>query len=139
VLAAAYRLRRTDEFAAAIRGGRRASRGSVVVHLLVSSLSEIDRTSPAAPEGTERNPFQRAGFVVSKAVGGAVARNAVKRRLRHLMATRLDRLPAGASVVVRALAGAADVSYAQLGADLDAALAAATAPRARPRAAGTAR
>ncbi len=40
----------------------------------------------------ERSPT-RAGFVVSKAVGGAVVRNKVKRRLRHLMRERVDQLP----------------------------------------------
>jgi ribonuclease P protein component len=44
----------------------------------------------------------RVGFVVSGAVGGAVVRNRTKRRLRALVAARLDRLPAGADVVVRA-------------------------------------
>lgn len=71
----------------------------------------------------------RAGFVVSKAVGGAVIRNRVRRRLRHLVRERLSALPAGATLVVRALPGAAEASYARLGADLDAAIAAAQAPR----------
>ena len=71
----------------------------------------------------------RAGFVVSKAVGGAVVRNAVRRRLRHLVRERLTTLPPGATLVVRALPGAADVSYARLATDLDAAIAAARNPR----------
>jgi len=119
VLAAASRLRRSEEFAAAVKGGRRAARGAVVVHVAVPQPSETDRPAP------------RAGFVVSRAVGGAVVRNVVRRRLRHLIASRLDDLPAGTAVVVRALPGAADVSYARLGTDLDAALAAARAPRGR--------
>jgi ribonuclease P protein component len=64
----------------------------------------------------------RAGFVVSKAVGPAVVRNRVKRRLRHLVRDRLDRLPAGSLVVVRALPPAADADYADLARDLDTAL-----------------
>ena len=40
-----------------------------------------------------------AGFVVSKAIGGAVVRNRVKRRLRHLMSARIGSLPAGSRVV----------------------------------------
>ncbi len=63
--------------------------------------------------------------MVSKAVGNAVTRNTVKRRLRHLAADRLGRLPAGSTVVVRALPQAASASYEQLGRDLDGALAAA--------------
>ena len=115
MLAAAQRLRRSAEFAAAIRGGRRAGRGTVVVHLL---LEEPAQASTA-----------RAGFVVSKAVGNAVIRNRVRRRLRHLVRPLLAELPAGASLVVRALPPAAEASFATLGGDLEAALAAAQRPR----------
>ncbi|GFE23455.1 hypothetical protein Sliba_39080 [Streptomyces nigrescens] len=59
---------------------------------------------------------------MSKAVGIAVVRNKVKRRLRHLMRDRLDRLPTGSLVVVRALPGAGDADHGQLARDLDAAL-----------------
>jgi ribonuclease P protein component len=110
-LAATHRLRRRSDFAATIRGGRRAARGALVVHL--------DRREPA---GAERQAPPRAGFVVSKAVGGAVCRNRVKRRLRHLVRARIDALPPGAMLVVRALPAAAERSCAELGADLDGAL-----------------
>ena len=59
---------------------------------------------------------------MSKAVGGAVVRNKVKRRLRHLMRDRVSLLPPGSLVVVRALPGAGDADHAQLARDLDAAL-----------------
>jgi ribonuclease P protein component len=81
-----------------------------------------------APAGEITVPA-RAGFVVSKAVGGAVVRNKVRRRLRHLVRERLDQLPAGAVVVVRALPPAATATYPQLGVDLDAALSVARTPR----------
>lgn len=114
MLAAVSRLRRRDEFVAATRGGSRAARGCLVVHL----------TLPPAPS-RDGSAAVRVGFVVPKAVGGAVVRNKVRRRLRHLMRDRLAGLPGGSAVVVRALAGAADHEYAQLAADLDGALAAA--------------
>ena len=47
------------------------------------------------------------GFVVSGAVGNAVIRNRVKRRLRHLAAARVAGTPAGVDIVVRALPRAA--------------------------------
>ncbi len=74
----------------------------------------------------------RAGFVVSKAVGNAVVRNRVRRRLRHLVRPLLGELPDGAMLVVRALPASAGASYATLGTDLAAAVASAQKPR-RPR------
>ncbi len=59
------------------------------------------------------------GLVVSKAVGNAVHRNKVKRRLRHAAQRHLDALPAGARVVVRALPPSARATYAELDRDLD--------------------
>ncbi|GAB3819897.1 ribonuclease P protein component [Micromonospora zhanjiangensis] len=137
MLTAAQRLRRSNDFAAAVRGGRRAGRGGVVVHLHLptarSTEPAADNTpspEPARTAGTESISVPaRAGFVVSKAVGGAVVRNAVRRRLRHLVRERIADLPPGSTLVVRALPVAADLPYARLGADLDAALVAARSPR----------
>ncbi|MFJ9032928.1 ribonuclease P protein component [Streptomyces sp. NPDC102274] len=108
------RLRRREDFATAVRRGRRAGRPLLVVHLRSGA------TDPHAP-GESASPT-RAGFVVSKAVGGAVVRNQVKRRLRHLIRERLSELPPGSLVVVRALPGAGDAEYPHLARDLDAAL-----------------
>ena len=69
----------------------------------------------------EQTPSPRAGFVVSRAVGGAVQRNLVKRRLRALIASRLSALAPGSLLVVRALPAASGASFGRLGADLDAA------------------
>ncbi|MFI1196837.1 ribonuclease P protein component [Micromonospora sp. NPDC020750] len=135
MLAAAQRLRRSSDFAAAVRAGRRAGRGSLVVHLTLPATpgTTIDTSpKPARTPGTEETSVPtRAGFVVSKAVGPAVVRNTVRRRLRHLVRERLAALPAGSILVVRALPAAAEASYARLGADLDGALATARTPRGR--------
>jgi ribonuclease P protein component len=124
MLAAAQRLRRRDEFTAAVRTGRRAGRGALVVHL---SVAATDSTEPA--HVSEAQPAVRAGFVVPKAVGGAVVRNKVRRRLRHLVRERLGQLPAGSTLVVRALPAAGGASYSQLAKDLDDALAVARRSR----------
>ena len=81
------RLRRSGDFTATFRQGARAGTPSVVVHVAVSKENPPGQT--------------RVGFVVSKAIGNAVARNRVKRRLRHLVAALPA--PAIADVVVRAL------------------------------------
>jgi ribonuclease P protein component len=122
VLPTENRLRRRQDFAEAVRRGRRAGRPLLVVHLRRRTADRrgvSDVIHPHAPEGSV--PPARAGFVVSKAVGGAVQRNLVKRRLRHLVRERLSLLPPGSLVVVRALPGAGDADHAQLALDLDAA------------------
>jgi ribonuclease P protein component len=117
VLPADRRVKRGDEFARAIRGGRRAGRPTLVAHLWSAAPAEAQSSVAEARTGPAR-----AGFVVSKAVGPAVTRNRVKRRLRHLVATRLGTLPDGAVLVVRALPPAAGAATSQLAGDLDSAL-----------------
>ena len=63
-------------------------------------------------------PECRVGFVVSKAVGNAVVRNKVKRRLRAVAAGVLPEIPAGHDVVVRANPPAAQATYAELDQDV---------------------
>ena len=110
-------MRRAADFEQAVRRGARGGRDTLVVHL----TTRTDH-SPSGPV---------VGLVVSKAVGTAVTRNLVKRRLRELVRSRLSDLPADAGVVVRALPPSATSSYAQLGVDLDSALATAVRRSAR--------
>lgn len=102
MLAKAHRLTGAEAFTSTVRHGGRAGSATLVAHLLVAS-------DPAPP---------RVGLVVSRAVGDAVRRNRVKRRLRHLAAGHLDRLPEGALLVLRALPAAASASSSALEHDL---------------------
>ena len=104
MLPAAARMRRSADFAQATRAGVRAGRPLVSGHLLVRP----DSTAPA-----------RVGFVVSKAVGSAVVRNTVRRRLRHIARGYLGSLPRGSLLIVRAAPRAAMACQADLAADLD--------------------
>src|SRR5690349_10723260 len=106
-------MRRSADFAAALRAGRRARRGSVIVHQAVTDTSD----------------HALVGLIVSKAVGGSVVRHRVSRRLRAQLADRLELLPARSRTVVRALPHAAHTGSAQLGADLDHALRSVAATR----------
>ena len=110
-------MRARTEFTATVRGGARAAAPALVVHLATDA-------APAVPH---------VGFVVNRAVGGAVVRNRVRRRLRHLMRARLQTLPAGARVVIRANPSAASRPGTQLAADLDRALARAATQQAGAR------
>ncbi len=99
-------MRRSADFGAAVRGGRRAGSSSVVVHV----VRDDDDHPPLV------------GFVVSKAVGRAVVRNRIKRRLRALMRPMVTSVPAGTRVVVRANQAAAAASIGTLGRDLQSTL-----------------
>ena len=129
------------QFERAADGGDQTTRERVARSILVDgpstalALSERLDLTPAAVrrhldlmvedgavEATGRAAPPTVGFVVSKAVGNAVARSRVRRRLRHLCAERLGTLPVGSVLVVRALPAAAAASYSSLGADLEKAL-----------------
>jgi len=90
VLPAPNRLRSSADFARTVRGGVRAGRPTLVVHALLRDGN-----------------MTRVGFVVSKAVGGAVVRNRVKRRLRAMIRPLVSTATTGCDVVVRALPAAA--------------------------------
>jgi len=114
VLAKANRVVRAEDFRAAVRRGRRASTPSALYYRL-----------PTDPE----RPL-RFGVIVSKAVGNAVNRNLVRRRLRALGRGRVDAGGRGEDVVIRVLPGSADGSrpdasqhsWDSLSADMHAAL-----------------
>ncbi len=99
-------MRDGDAFRHVIRRGRKGASAALVVHALV----------PTEPTDSS------VGFVVSKAVGGAVQRNQVKRRLRHLMRERVAEFSVPQWIVVRALPPAATASSEELGVQLDRAL-----------------
>jgi ribonuclease P protein component len=98
-------MRHSGDFARTIRSGSRAGGHHVVVHLLLPD-PERDDPTPAEPA--------RVGFVVSKAVGNAVRRNLVKRRLREIVTHQLSEIPDGALAVVRALPPSQGASHAEL-------------------------
>ncbi|MFC7342534.1 ribonuclease P protein component [Saccharopolyspora griseoalba] len=132
MLPAAARLTKSQEFRLVVRRGRRAGRSRLVVHALrpdpaiASSAGAVGEAASEVEQNTaptrESTGSTRVGFVVSKAVGVAVVRHRVTRRLRHLIRDRLPALPEGTLVVVRALPPAAGATSDELGADLDAAL-----------------
>lgn len=96
-----------DDYRHIVRKGNRVGGASCITH----AVFYVDEHRPA-----------RFGFIVSKAVGNAVIRNLVRRRMK----TVVDRLLAGgfqgADVVFRALPTAANLPFAQLESDIEKAL-----------------
>lgn len=105
MLPAESRMRRSAEFQFTMRRGSRAGRALLTGYLLVRGRDEAQ-----AP---------LVGFVVSKAVGNAVVRNKVRRRLRSVLRGYLPTLPGGSLLVIRAHPKAAAARQAELAAELD--------------------
>ncbi len=95
MLARDNRVTKAADFRAAVRSGRRFSTPHAVLH--------VARREPGEPT--------RFGFIVTKAVGGAVQRNRIRRRLRALSRDVLADLGPGVDVVIRALPGSDQVSW----------------------------
>jgi ribonuclease P protein component len=133
VLPSESRMRHRSEFTLAVRRGVRAGRPTMTGHLFMAGPpgavagGQPGRTTgqpgvaAGQPDGAAGQPGgpARVGFIVSRAVGSAVVRNRVKRRLRVLVRGYLGVLPAGSLLVVRANPPAAAARQADLAADLD--------------------
>ena len=106
MLAKANRVVRPEDFRTVVRRGRRSTSRLAVYYRL------------------EREPSDpvRFGFIVSRAVGRAVDRNLMRRRLRAVGRQFVDAGAHGADVVVRALPGSAQRDWASLSADMHDAL-----------------
>jgi ribonuclease P protein component len=105
VLAKANRITRGADYRAVVRRGARFTGASTVTYVRQGADSDVVRF----------------GFIVSKAVGNAVQRNLVRRRLK---AAAYELLPGfrsggqGVDVVVRALPASAQAPWASLHEDL---------------------
>ena len=95
------RMHHSKDFRRTTKRGIRVSRPTLVVH-----AEHVIDDVVSGRDGV-RGPRQRIGFVVSGALGNAVTRNRVKRRLRHLAAAHVADTPVGTDIVVRALPRAA--------------------------------
>ena len=102
MLSKANRVTHPSDFRLAVRRGRRYSAPHCVVHIV----------------SNERSTGVRFGFIVSKAVGNAVVRNKVRRRLRAAAAQILPNVPGSLDIVVRALAGSEQPEWTTLPAEI---------------------
>ncbi|MGV9767938.1 ribonuclease P protein component [Microbacterium sp. NPDC003461] len=102
MLARPNRLTRGIDYRSVSRRGARCAGAHVVTHAVLT-----DEARPA-----------RFGFIITKAVGGAVVRNTVRRRLKAVCAEALPDVREGADVIIRALPSSADASFAELRAEV---------------------
>ena len=97
MLAKANRVIRPEEFRAVVRRGRRHAAPEAVYYRLAREGMPV-----------------RFGFIVSRAVGGAVVRNKLRRRMRAVGRELVDAGRSGEDIVLRALPGSAELSWTEL-------------------------
>ncbi|MDN5979999.1 ribonuclease P protein component [Bifidobacterium mongoliense] len=101
------RLKNHGAFVAVLRGRNTVVSKDLVVHFLPRGGFDTPDVEGICPE-------RRMGLAVSKAVGNAVTRNAVKRRFRVLARTHEGLLPRSCDIVMRARPSAARASFQSL-------------------------
>lgn len=97
MLPSQYRMRRSADFGATVKQGRRAVQPDVIVYSRVACdrRTETPGVSAAMPP--------QVGLIIAKSVGSAVDRHRVARRLRHVARDVLGDLDQGEHLVIRAL------------------------------------
>jgi ribonuclease P protein component len=95
------RLVRKTEFDAVYRAGKRRSSSHFTVFFRANEL-----------------PQSRFGFSIKKALGGAVVRNRIRRRLREMVRCHRLEIPAGWDIVIHPKSMVARAEFAALTADL---------------------
>lgn len=93
MLSAPNRLHSSKDFARVTKIGHRATTASLVIYL------RIDPTLQPDPQ---------IGLIVSKAVGGSVARHRIARQLRHAAREHLLAIPPHSQVVIRVIKDGGD-------------------------------
>jgi ribonuclease P protein component len=92
---------RKAEFDAVYRAGKRRSSSHFTVFFRANEL-----------------PQSRFGFSIKKALGGAVVRNRIRRRLREMVRCHRLEIPAGWDIVIHPKSTVARAAFAALTADL---------------------
>ena len=95
------RLVRKSEFDAAYRAGKRRSSSHFTVFFRANAL-----------------PQSRFGFSIKKALGGAVVRNRIRRRLREIVRCHRGEIPVGWDMVIHPKSAVAKAPFAALTSDL---------------------
>lgn len=95
-------MRRSADFGATVRYGRRAAQADIVIHARQPDENDDHGTEPMV------------GLIVAKSVGSAVERHRVARRLRHVAFAMLGELKPAEQVVIRALPNSAETKSESL-------------------------
>jgi len=109
------RLLRRAEFEAVYRGGRRRASRQFVIFYLPHDASPGAPGSVASP--TRARP-SRFGASVKRALGNAVVRNRIRRRIREILRLHRQEFSAGWDIVIHPRSSVATAAFAPLAQEL---------------------
>jgi ribonuclease P protein component len=87
-------------------------------YLAIGRTAQRRQTRHFVVLSARRDDGTRLGVTVSRKIGGAVVRNAVKRRVREIFRRHPARLLPGHDIVVIAKPGAGELSFAEIASEL---------------------
>lgn len=99
MLAKSARLTASSDFARATKSGIRVTSEHFASYLYISPVTNHDSA--------------KCGLIISKSVGGSVARHRLARKIRHAVAPFIETLPTGSLLVIRALKQDGDKNIAE--------------------------
>lgn len=102
MLPAQNRMRRSADFGATVKRGRRAVQPDAVLYSRVIDDAPTDLSVAVSDEG-QSGVYPQVGLIIAKSVGSAVDRHRVARRLRHVVRDLLGELHPREMLVIRAL------------------------------------
>ena len=114
------RLLRSADYEAVYGAGQRRSSPSFSVFFRSRRALEANCANTGAPAYTEGepNPVSRFGISVKKALGGAVVRNRIRRRIREILRRNRTEIPSGWDIVIHPRRTVAEAPFAPLEAEL---------------------
>jgi len=110
-----HRLRKHAEFEVVYQCGQRHfSQALTAVYLLRPQFEATGPEGPEAVGGQPRSRKSRIGITVGRAMGKAIVRNRIKRRVRAAVAQHIGRLTRPLDIVINPKKSALDIEFQQL-------------------------
>jgi ribonuclease P protein component len=126
------RLLRRVEYEAVYGAGQRRSSPQFTVFFRSQRPLAANRASDEAPGIKTAASISRFGISVKKALGGAVVRNRIRRRIREILRRNRTEIPSGWDIVIHPRRSVAQAPFAPLEAELVRLLRSVAPPRRAP-------
>ena len=116
----AARLLRSADYEAVYGAGQRRSSPQFAVFFRSRRALAAGRANAGAPGNNAAgpSPLSRFGISVKKALGGAVLRNRIRRRIREILRRNRTEIPSGWDIVIHPRRSVAQAPFAPLEAEL---------------------